>query len=87
MANLPVEQSDFRLRPGPDEPDAQVIEDGLDHRRVFDAAADLTKVRGEVAFYLSKDMGLSMAEIARNLGVGTSAIGMAIGRMKDEEKK
>lgn len=32
-------------------------------------------------------MGLSMAEIARNLGVGTSAIGMAIGRMKDGEKK
>ena len=47
----------------------------------------VTKVRGEVAFYLTKEMGLSMAEIARNLGVGTSAIGMAIGRMKDEEKK
>ena len=47
----------------------------------------VTKVRGEVAFYLSKEMGFSMAEIAGNLGVGTSAIGMAIGRMKDEEKK
>jgi len=31
---------DFRWRPGPDEPDAQVIEDGPDHRRVFDAADD-----------------------------------------------
>jgi hypothetical protein len=31
---------DFRRRPGPDEPDAQVIEDGPDHRRVFDAADD-----------------------------------------------
>jgi 2-iminoacetate synthase ThiH len=30
---------------------------------------------------------LSMAEIARNLGVGTSAIGMAKGRMKDENEK
>jgi chromosomal replication initiation ATPase DnaA len=47
----------------------------------------VTKVRGEVASYLNKEMGLSMAEIARNLGVGTSAIGMAIGRMKDGEKK
>jgi hypothetical protein len=31
---------DFRQRPGPDEPDAQVIEDNPDHRRVFDAADD-----------------------------------------------
>ena len=31
---------DFRRRPGPDEPDAQMIEDGPDHRRVFDAADD-----------------------------------------------
>jgi hypothetical protein len=28
------------VRPGHDEPDAQVIEDGPDHRRVFDAADD-----------------------------------------------
>ena len=31
---------DFRRRPGPDEPDAQMIKDGQDHRRVFDAAYD-----------------------------------------------
>jgi hypothetical protein len=31
---------DFRWRPGPDKPDAQVIEDGPDDRRVFDAADD-----------------------------------------------
>jgi hypothetical protein len=31
---------DFRRRPGPDEPDAHVIEDGPDDRRVFDAADD-----------------------------------------------
>ena len=31
---------DFRRRPGPDEPDAQVIEDGPDHRRVFEADDD-----------------------------------------------
>jgi hypothetical protein len=29
---------DFRRRPGPDEPDAHVIEDVPDYRRVFDAA-------------------------------------------------
>jgi DNA-binding MarR family transcriptional regulator len=34
---------------------------------------------------LSRELGLSLAEIARQLGVGTSAIGMVIGRM--EEKK
>ncbi|MFH1954361.1 MAG: hypothetical protein ABIL06_22425 [Pseudomonadota bacterium] len=28
---------DFRRRPGPDEPDAHVIEDGPDHRRIFNA--------------------------------------------------
>jgi len=31
---------DFWRRPGPDEPEAQVIEDSPDHRRVFDAADD-----------------------------------------------
>jgi hypothetical protein len=30
----------FRRRPGSDEPDAQVIEDGPDHRWIFDATAD-----------------------------------------------
>ena len=29
---------DFRRRPGPDEPDAQVMEDGPDHRGIFGAA-------------------------------------------------
>ena len=47
----------------------------------------VSDVRGKIANYLSKEMGLSMAEIARNLGVGASAIGMAIRRMEDEEKK
>jgi REP element-mobilizing transposase RayT len=38
----------------------------------------VSEARGEIALYLCKEMGLSMAEIARNLGVGTSAIAMAI---------
>ena len=31
---------DFRRRPRPDQPDSQMLEDGPDHRRVFDADAD-----------------------------------------------
>jgi hypothetical protein len=31
---------DFRRRPGSDQPDAQMLEDGPDHYRVFDAADD-----------------------------------------------
>ena len=45
----------------------------------------VSKARGEIALYLSREMGLSMAEIARNLGVGTSAIAMAI--RKGERRK
>jgi REP element-mobilizing transposase RayT/transcriptional regulator len=37
-----------------------------------------SEVRRKVAYYLSREMGISMAEIARRLGVGTSAIAMAI---------
>jgi putative transposase len=38
----------------------------------------ISEVRGKIACYLSREMGMSMAEIARNLGVGTSAVAMAI---------
>jgi len=38
----------------------------------------ISEVRARIAYYLSREMGLPMAEIARNLGVGTSAIAMAI---------
>jgi transposase-like protein len=41
-------------------------------------------VRTEIAYYLSREMGISMAEIARSLGVGTSAIAMAIKRRNSE---
>ena len=36
--------------------------------------------RAEIACLLSRERGISMAEIARRLGVGTSAIAMAIKR-------
>ena len=38
------------------------------------------EVRAEIVCYLSREMGISMAEMARRLGVGTSAIAMAIRR-------
>jgi len=47
---------------------------------------EVARVRGKIAYHLSKNLGISMAEIARHLGVGTSAIGMAIGRIEDREK-
>ena len=48
----------IRRRPGPDEPDAQVIEDGPDHRRVFDAAAD---PHGALA--LRTDQGIDFVDL------------------------
>ena len=49
------------------------VRSGSQRRRV-------SKVRAEIACFLSGEMGISMAEIARRLGVGASAIAMAIRR-------
>jgi hypothetical protein len=38
----------------------------------------VSEVRGRIALFLCREMGIPMAEIARQVGVGTSAIGMAI---------
>ena len=46
---------------------------------------EVTKVRGEIAYYLSREMGVTLAEIARNVGVGTSAVAMAL-KKKEVEK-
>ena len=53
----------------------QEVKSGGQRRRISEA-------RARIANYLSREMGMSMAEIARNLGVGTSAVAMAI--KKDE---
>jgi hypothetical protein len=47
----------------------------------------VTKVRGEIFYRLNRELGLSFAEIARHLGVGTSAIGLAFGRMEADNRK
>ena len=46
-----------------------------------------SEVRREIASYLSRERGIPMAEIARRLGVGTSAIAMAIRRRNSEGPK
>jgi len=40
----------------------------------------VSEVRARIAYCLSREMGIPMAELARQLGVGTSAIAMAIKR-------
>ena len=49
---------DFRRRPGLNEPDSQVSEDGPDHRRVFDAADD---PHGALA--LRTDQGIDFVDL------------------------
>jgi len=45
----------------------------------------ISEERGRIAYCLNREIGLSMAETARRLGVGTSAIGMAIKRRDSRE--
>jgi putative transposase len=40
----------------------------------------VSRVRAEIACFLNREVGISMAEISRRLGVGASAIAMAIKR-------
>lgn len=47
----------------------------------------VSKVRGRIAYYLAQEMGIPMAEIARHLGVCTSAIAKAIKSLESAEKK
>jgi hypothetical protein len=41
-------------------------------------------VRRKIAYCLSRELGLSSAEIARHLGVGTSAVAMSIRKLENE---
>jgi len=51
----------------------EAVRTGIRGRRV-------SEVRGRIAWCLNREMGISMAEVARRLGVGTSAVGMVIKR-------
>jgi REP-associated tyrosine transposase len=46
-----------------------------------------SRVRAKIAYYLSHEFGVSRAEIARQLGVCTSAIAKAIQNLEDVENK
>ena len=47
----------------------------------------VSKMRADIAYFLSREMGISMAEIARRLGVGASAIAMVIKRRNSRERQ
>ena len=44
-----------------------------------------TKARREIAYYLSREMGVTMVDIARNAGVGASTVAMALKQKEAEE--
>ena len=46
----------------------------------------VAKARARIAFQLSRDWGISLAEIARHLGVSTSAIANAIRKLEADQK-
>jgi len=81
----------MRYKPGKT-PINQVIEDlcaeagvKIEELRGGSQRRTVTEVRSKVAYRLNREMGISMAEIARHLGVGASAIAMAI--RKEESAK
>ena len=44
----------------------------------------VSKFRGKIGYYLNRGLGLSLAEIARNLGMGTSVVATAIRKLEHE---
>jgi chromosomal replication initiation ATPase DnaA len=46
---------------------------------------EVAEVRGDIAYLLSREMGISLTEIGRNLSVGTSAIAMLIRKKEQNE--
>jgi predicted transcriptional regulator len=56
--------------------------DGVNSAR---ARRAITAVRAKIAHYLSREMGISLAEFA-NLGAGTSAIAMAIRKQESDKE-
>jgi putative transposase len=46
----------------------------------------VSELRKEICFYLNRELGISMAEIARLVGVGTTGVAMAIKGMEAANK-
>ena len=57
-------------------------ESGVSEKEVISGSQRrvVSEVRARISCSLNREIGISMAEIARRLGVGTSAIAMAIRR-------
>jgi putative transposase len=55
---------------------------GVEEKEIYSGSRrrEVSRVRGEIAYYLIRQMGISMAEAARRLGVGASAIAMTLRR-------
>src|SRR4030042_193286 len=51
--------------------------------RLGGQARRVSRVRSKIAWRLSRECGISLAEIARDLGVCTSAIATAVRRMEE----
>jgi DNA-binding MarR family transcriptional regulator len=47
----------------------------------------VSEVRAKIAYRLTRELGLPIAEIARKLGVGTSAVAMAIRKKEQARNK
>jgi DNA-binding MarR family transcriptional regulator len=58
----------------------QEVRNGGQRRRV-------SKVRAEIAYYLSHELGVSMAELERGLGVCSSAITKAVQKFESQDRK
>jgi hypothetical protein len=58
----------------------QEVRNGGQRRRV-------SKVRSQIAYYLSHELGISMAEIARNFGVCSSAVIKAVQKLESQNER
>lgn len=43
----------------------------------------VSEIRKEICFYLSRELGMPLAEIARHVGIGTTGVAMTIKRMEE----
>ncbi len=41
----------------------------------------VSEIREKIGYYLNRELGFPLAEVARNLGVSTSAVAMAIQKL------
>jgi DNA-binding MarR family transcriptional regulator len=47
---------------------------------------DVSELRKEICLYLNRELGIPMAEIAREVGIGTTGVAMIIKRREEKNK-